>query len=425
MQMRPFHLMVAFWGVRYRDYFVKLCLPSLLAPRNLPLLVADDGNRFYMATTDEDWHEIEKSPIVKRLSRHVQPVHVRIGSPQSRDYNATIQHEQICFRMLLDSAYSKQAYGCLLSPDVMVPDGTIETLVCNVRDGYRLVLCPSLRLDAEAVLGELAELGLVPRDAQLHEAPESIVIPKRVAARLSVRHLHPDLFIFEEGAKDQPERSPFRFWRSGQGLILHSFFGTPVLMDFSCVPEDHTSCLDDDHPFESTYVSRNFSTCSKIHVVRDSDEFVLLSLTPSVPVAETLTAPRRYRSLCSIRRSYKHYTNDGRDLVRAALSRSVSRWHEHDRDDCWSRWEGEIMELIDQSIGDYWRGGKSIGRRVLYEFIPTIISPVSSWSLTYAGWHLCRAIGGHKDSLRWVNWATRKYLAAIAGHPFQEPRPPV
>jgi hypothetical protein len=40
MPIRQFHLMVTFWRAKYRDYFVDLCLPSLPAPGNLPLLNA-------------------------------------------------------------------------------------------------------------------------------------------------------------------------------------------------------------------------------------------------------------------------------------------------------------------------------------------------------------------------------------------------
>jgi hypothetical protein len=309
----------------------------------------------------------------------------------------------------------------------MASDGMVESLLQKIRDGYRLVLCPSLRQVEGAALNELARLGLLSLNAQSSQTLEPIIIPKRVAARLTVEHLHPDLFPFEEGAKNQPDLGRFRYWRSELGIILHTFFGTPVLMDFSCVPDDHTACLDDDHTFESTYISRNYSSCTKIHVVRDSDEFTLLSLTPSQQVARSYPVARRYRSLCDIRRSYIQYTNQGDDRVRAIVSRSVSRWHAGDRSDRWGEWEGDIVRLLDEAIGDFWQGKKSVRRRLFYEIAPRIGSAlaVRISLLGYFGRHFIRAISGNRESQRYFGWLLRKSMAITSGRPFHEPRPQV
>src|SRR5271156_5037889 len=79
---RPFYFMVPFWGQRYREYFVDLCLPSLLAPNNISLLRAEDGHRFLIATTWEDWKTIEHLPIMERLRQHVTPTWIEINNPQ-------------------------------------------------------------------------------------------------------------------------------------------------------------------------------------------------------------------------------------------------------------------------------------------------------------------------------------------------------
>src|SRR5438067_10560035 len=76
--MRPFDFMVPFWGQRYREYFVDLCLPSLLAPNNMPLLRAEDGHRFLIATTAADWQAIEDLPIMATLRKFVTPTFLEI-----------------------------------------------------------------------------------------------------------------------------------------------------------------------------------------------------------------------------------------------------------------------------------------------------------------------------------------------------------
>src|SRR5437870_4404090 len=86
--VRPFHFMVAFWGERYRDYFVDLFLPSMLAPNNLPLLQADDCHRLYAACTEEDWQAIKDLPIMQRVRRHAEPVWVKLSAQPPDPPNA-------------------------------------------------------------------------------------------------------------------------------------------------------------------------------------------------------------------------------------------------------------------------------------------------------------------------------------------------
>jgi hypothetical protein len=399
------------------------CVPSLLAPGNLPLLAVADGHKFFFATTEEDWNAIERLPIIGRLALHMQPVHVSIDLPRSSNYAAVIHREQSAFRILLDAAYDRTALGCMLSPDHLVSDGFVEMLLQKVRDGCQLILCPSLRQVESETLGELAELGIISPDEQRSQTAASIVIPKRIAARLMVRHLHPELFSFEEGAPGQPLRLPFRFWRSEEGLILHTFYGTPVLIDFANVPLDHTSCLDDTHTFENTYIFRNFADCTKIHVVRDSDELGLLSLTPGVTVERKRVPIRRFRSLCSIRRSYIAYTRGGKDRVRDLLSRSVTRWHGHDLQTSWDHWEANIVSLLARAIGDYWQGRTSLRRRILFGFGSIPFEMASSFQNVRQ--RLARALAGDQNAQLWFTWVIKKHLAAITRRPFHESRPPV
>ena len=78
---RPFCFMTQFWGERYRDYYVDYCLPSLLAPNNLPLLRAKDGHCFLIATPREDWDAIEHLPIIEKLRQFVTPTLVETPAP--------------------------------------------------------------------------------------------------------------------------------------------------------------------------------------------------------------------------------------------------------------------------------------------------------------------------------------------------------
>src|ERR1700730_8882553 len=79
--MRPFNFMIPFWGERYRGFFVDRCLPSLLAPNNLPLLDAADGHRLLTATTHSDWGVINDLQIMQQLRQHATPEPIIIDDP--------------------------------------------------------------------------------------------------------------------------------------------------------------------------------------------------------------------------------------------------------------------------------------------------------------------------------------------------------
>ena len=113
-------------------------------------------------------------------------------------------------------------------------------------------------------------MNLLGKDRQAAVTGEAISVPPRVVADLSVRHLHPEIEVMEEGHRLQPMFPPYRFWRvpNRNGIILHVFYGTPVLIDFAVVPADHTECLNYSD-IEGLYFGRNFSKAGGLHVVDD------------------------------------------------------------------------------------------------------------------------------------------------------------
>lgn len=375
---RPFHFMVAFWGERYRDYFVDLFLPSMLAPNNLPLLRARDGHRLYAACTNDDWRAIKDLPVMQRAARHAAPIRVELNGPPPDPpdvdaharYAAVLRHMKSSFRMLLDAGYHPRAYGSFHAPDTLISDGMVASMLRSMRAGHHLLLSSALRQSEEGVIADLKESSLIQTGVRPSIAGREITIPPRMAADLAVRHLHPEMLVFEEGANGQPELPPFRYWRmpQGRGILLHTFFGLPVLMDFSVVPPDHTSCLDHD-AFENVYISTNFRSGGVIRMVPDSDEFVVLSLTPeavnySAPVSppgrQKSFVRREYERMCSIRRSMEFYALRRLDAVRRDLFRNPIRWHAGDIDEVWMHQEQRIEKLIDRAVGDYYQNGSSM-----------------------------------------------------------------
>jgi hypothetical protein len=377
---RSFHFMVAVWGERYRNYLVNLFLPSLLAPNNLALIRAEDGHRFFIATTSEDWQVIEHLPIIERLRCHAEPIWIKINHPAhdstSTDdvarYTAVLQHMDASFRMLLEAAYHPSCYGSLLHPDTIISDGMIASMLKSAREGYHLLLCSALRQSEEGVLAHLRALGLLPHNSPLSASGQPLTIPPRLGAHLAVRYLHRDVSALEEGAPGQPFLAPYRYWRMPEerGILLHTFFGQPVCIDFSVISPDHTRCMDGG-AFENVYISSNFRGSHAIRMVPDSDEFTVLSLTPQAtamhampePLQQRQSSPRRnYGQLCSIRRSFEFYAVQSNDFVKGHIFRIPVRWHAQDLDSVWMNEERRVRHLLERALNDYRRSSSNDGR---------------------------------------------------------------
>jgi hypothetical protein len=356
--VRPFYFMVPFWGERYRRYFADNLLPSLLAPNNLPLLRAERGHRFLLATTRDDWDAIIGLPIMARLRRHATPTLIEIprpGNDTAPGSTNAIMYQNVAQRLLVMAAFEARAYGSLFSPDFIISDGMIASLLGHVRAGRRLVLCPSLRQIEESAIAELERSDyLGPNPSATATA---INVPQRVLADILVRHLHPEMAIFEEGAPGQPPLAPFRYWRipNQNGIFLHTFHGVPVLMDYGSIDDHDVACLEQD-VFENIYVARNFASVGKSHVVQDSDEFCILSLTPAAVGQMSVTNPvnaivgkseglsRIFPIALSI-----SYHSAGMPLKRDLFRQSV-RWHAGDMDAAALEEESGIAGLIERAM---------------------------------------------------------------------------
>jgi hypothetical protein len=365
--------MVALWGERYRDRLVSLCLPSLLAPGNLPCLRAEDGHRFLIATTRADWAVIERMPIMVELRKYALPVLVEVPEEKDDGYAAALQRQTRCLKRLFEAAYPDRPYGCLLLPDLIISDGFVETLCRSVEAGHRLVLLPVLRQVEEDVLAALSTAGLLPERTLSAETTQPVMVAPRMVADLAVRHLHPEVLVFEEGHPCQPLYPPFRFWRvpNRNGIILHGFFGLPVLMDFAAIPSDHADCLEHDD-YESDYLGRNFSRCGGLHIIQDSDECGILSLTEKAVDRSPPRYIKRFGSgwmpqfalLANLRQSMARYIRPHHDLIRRDLFHLPVRWHADDSDEAYEREETRITALIDRAAGDYYSNGRAFPPRL-------------------------------------------------------------
>src|SRR5262245_20606793 len=106
---RPFHIIVVFWGDRFRNYFLEYCLPSLLAPNNLPCLATRQRSKFLIATRPNDWLAAKDTLIFRVLERYITPVFLEI--PSCPPEKSGCEHMGIGHKLACALAYQEKAFG--------------------------------------------------------------------------------------------------------------------------------------------------------------------------------------------------------------------------------------------------------------------------------------------------------------------------
>jgi hypothetical protein len=267
---------------------------------------------------------------------------------------------------------------------------------------------------------------------------EPLVLPARKVADLAVRHLHPEIRICEEDRPGQPLLTIHRYWpvAGRRGIILHSFLYAPFLMDFSAIDHHNTECLDHD-TFENTYVARNFYRLGDMHVVQDSDEFGIVSLTPTgvsqVP-APGLTRRHwfwdsKMARQWGIRASMILCADIHNDAMKLELFRRPVFWHADEVDDVWRRKSVEVSAMIEAALGDFFRAAENgEAQRIISRdpqhwpvdlYTHHLRSPRKSFGMILFGYAIIivKALAGNRHELRLIYRAMGRRMTRLLGRP--------
>ncbi len=276
--LRPIYFAVVVWGERFTHFLLQFCIPALLAPNNIPAL-RNRGNRFLIATTEEDWKRIDAHPIVSVLRKHVETVFIRIPFPP---HGVPVHlHMGIGHKLATQMAFDRRAYGIVLTPDLILSDGTIAAAQRHAAGGAQLVVTPALRFGEEPLFECLSQLRIASVDSRLGDEAKALVVTGRQLVWAGIRSFHSETLTYEW---DAPYFSAFPsacWWRvpGEDGVIVHSLSWFPLIVDYEAVAQ-HDSSVMDRWTIDGDYIHRNFGLDSGIHVVQDSDEAMLVSWAP-------------------------------------------------------------------------------------------------------------------------------------------------
>ncbi len=412
---RPFYFIIVLWGERFRDYFLRYCVPSLLAPGNLPSLATKSPSKFLIVTRPEDWAAMQAAPIFSALSRHIEPVYIEIEPcPPGR---TGYQHMGLGHRLACELAHRDKAYATIVTPDSMLSDGSVARLQDLARLGTQLVLTAALRFGEEPFLGHLQEMGALPQPVTANSSAPAVVSGRQMAYA-AVNGFHSETLAYEWDAPGIKIISPAAWWRvpGEDGIVLHSLSWAALLLDYGAIPDHDTSTFDQ-WTLDGDYLYNNAKLLTKIHVVQDSDELFLASWGP---LAEGATKKAKFPFDRFLAGYFfrQNFMSGFYDPLKRRLFFLPVRWHAKPLDDAWDAVERtaahelrRFVEPPDETAPD--RERSPLQRAVAdVKNAPVFVLRLIAFSWIFRKrilFHLGRALRGDFGRIAWF---VRKFLFA-------------
>ena len=278
--LRPFNFVVVFWGEKFRDFFLNLCLPSLLAPHNVPHLKDINKSRLIIFSTKEDWEAIQPSVLLDKIKEYLELIFLDIGFPGKGDLPQL--HMSKGHKAAIQWIWKRGEYGIFLAPDLVLSDGSIARITQLAQGGKKAVLAVALRFDMDKCVNEFKDRGLM-------RSNESLMLPPRVLAEIAATSLHSEIQRFNW---DSPYfcNYPISVYFSvphETGIVVNSCSWAMVLVDFVEIKQLN-DCSLDENTIDAHFIHQNLfqlHKTEKMHLITDSDEMLFVSLTSELDMS--------------------------------------------------------------------------------------------------------------------------------------------
>lgn len=347
-KLRPFYFIVVVWGDEFLDYLTTYCIPSLLAPNNIPAL--SNRNKFLFCTTTEDWHKLQTSASYVELCKYVDPVFLEIPTPSPKisKYKAMGQGHILATELCVQD----KAYGIALTPDLILSDGSLKKVEELALAGYEVVLCAALRFSQEKVFAHLAELNI--------PGAQQLTLTGRQMVKICMSSLHTETLTYNFESDFYALYSSATYFNVpwDGGMLVHSLSWAPMLLDYSMVANHDIDCLRD-WTMDGDYVCKNFNESEKIYVCQDSDEMMLISWGPDYPFNMFAQSTEFLQRMHGLPREEINsitlgltWQNPLFDSLKRRIFELPVRWHIKDLCDKWQALEEQAMLRLQKSLQD-------------------------------------------------------------------------
>jgi hypothetical protein len=210
-------LLMPVWGYQFIGRFLEFCLPTLLAPNNIPALAQELPCRFVVLSSVADETMIRSHPAWQRLEQHcaaeIQPIDDLITQG---NHTATIT---LAFERVVREAGDAIRDTCFifLMSDYLFADGSLKTVLAAIRKGASCLLAGNFQIIAEDAVPILRQ--------RFDPASHEIVLNPRDLMRWSLDHLHPatvaNIVNFELTHNAHTNRL---FWQVDEDTLIGRFY---------------------------------------------------------------------------------------------------------------------------------------------------------------------------------------------------------
>jgi hypothetical protein len=258
-------LLMPVWGYQFIGRFLEFCLPTLLAPNNIPAIARQLPCRFVLLSSVADEPIIRSHPAWQKLERYCACEIRSIDDLITHgNHTATIT---LAFERALRQSGDAIRDTCFifLMSDYLVADGSLKTALHKVQTGAGAVLAGNFQIIAE----DAAPLLRQRIDLESHE----IVLPPRDLVRWSLAHLHPATVanIVNFGLSHNAHTNRL-FWRVDENCLIGRFY---LMHPIAIHPE--TSDFVVASSWDYSFVSELCPT-GNIATLTDSDDYLVVEL---------------------------------------------------------------------------------------------------------------------------------------------------
>ncbi|HWX84814.1 MAG TPA: hypothetical protein VNZ48_14555 [Xanthobacteraceae bacterium] len=258
-------LLMPVWGYQFVGRFLEFCLPTLLAPHNIPAIARAKPCRFVLLSSVADEPIVRSHPAWQKLERHcaceIQSIDDLITQG---NHTATIT---LAFERALRQSGEAMCDTCFifLMSDYLVADGSLATVLRTIETGAGAVLAGNFQIIAE----DAAPLLRQRADLQSHE----IVLPPRDLVRWSLAHLHPATVanIVNFGLTHNAHTNRL-FWRVDENCLIGRFY---LMHPIAIHPE--TSDFAVDSSWDYSFVPE-LCPSGNVVALTDSDDYLVVEL---------------------------------------------------------------------------------------------------------------------------------------------------
>lgn len=274
------HLIVPLWGEDYVRQFLTICLPTQLAPGNLPALSQRAAWSYHIITRPKDAYTITSSPTFQSLAALGQ---AKVIATNDIDFQAQDHYKPFsdCYRMGMRLADSEGAACVFLTADQLWSDGSLARVVDWGRTGADAVVGSGPRLLQESFTKFFTQtFG--------HQPLEPVSFSSEQGVDWTLQHMHPwdrSLFWDHEG---HGRRASFLYWSvADTGFLMRCFHMHPILVNPRGCSYDFQQTIDG-----GDLLHKACPDPSRIKVITDSDQAFFCSLAPAAQSAQWIDQPK-------------------------------------------------------------------------------------------------------------------------------------